>query len=62
MKTDSIFIIHLNRNRAIKAFAKALKIKPECAKGENLLPDFTESMKRGRQDYKNRKGTRMTPD
>jgi hypothetical protein len=65
MKTDTIFIIHpetAEQEQAIKAFAKALKIKFESAKGETYKPDFTEKIERSRQDYKNGKGTKMTLD
>jgi len=65
MKTDTIFIIHpetAEQEQAIKAFAKALKIKFESVKGETYKPDFIEKIERSRQDYKNGKGIKMTLD
>ncbi|MDD4193146.1 MAG: hypothetical protein PHI28_17555 [Mangrovibacterium sp.] len=65
MKTENIFIIHPDtpeQENALKAFAKALKIKFKVTKGEHYNPDFAAKIERGRQDYKEGKGTIMNLD
>jgi hypothetical protein len=65
MKTENIFIIHPDtpeQENALKAFAKALKIKFKVTKGEHYNPDFEAKIERGRQDYKEGKGTIMSLD
>ena len=65
MKTDNIFIIHTEtpeQENALKAFAKALKMKFEVAKERPYNPDFVAKIERGRQDYEEGKGVVMSLD
>ena len=62
METDHTFIVHtktIEQEKALKAFAKALKIKVEIVK-ENLYdPDFVAKVHESRQQVREGKTTRV---
>lgn len=65
MQTDNIFIIHPSTTEqveALKAFAKALKIKFEVTTQKGYNPDFVAKIEKSREDYKAGKGKTMTLD
>lgn len=65
MKSNNILIAHPKTNeqlKALKAFMEALKIKFEMAKESSYDPEFVAKIKKSRQDFKEGKGTVMTPD
>ena len=54
MKTDNLIIFHPSSREeieALKAFAKALKIKFEIAKGKDYNNDFIEKIKRSKKQH-----------
>jgi len=60
---NSTVIIHTeNRDQenALKAFAKALHIKFEVAKGNPYDPEFVDKILKGDQDIADGKGDKMT--
>lgn len=55
MQTESIFIVHpANEEQvnALKAFAKALKMKFEVTTQKAYNPEFVEKIKKSREQYK----------
>ena len=62
MKSETTFIIHTEtteQGNALKAFAKALKIKFEVAKESPYAPEFVEKIKDSRQQAEEGKVTRV---
>jgi phosphoribosylamine-glycine ligase len=54
MKTDDLMIFHPSSREeieALKAFAKALKIKFEIAKEKGYNKDFVEKIKRSKKQH-----------
>jgi hypothetical protein len=54
MKTDGLIIFHpstIEEIEALKAFAKALKIKFEIAKEKECNKDFVEKIKRSKKEH-----------
>ncbi len=63
MKLENTFILHTEtseQENALKAFAKALKIKLEVAKEKPYNPVFVEKILRGERDLANGKGIKLT--
>jgi hypothetical protein len=55
------FPADLSQVEALKAFMKALKIKFELSKAENLYsPEFIAKIKQGEEDLENGKGIKMS--
>lgn len=55
MKTENIIIIHpetTEQENALKAFAKALKMKFEVAKENPYDPEFVAEIEESREQYK----------
>ena len=55
MQTESVFIVHpANEEQvnALKAFAKALKMKFEITTQQAYNPEFVEKIKKSREQYK----------
>ncbi len=62
MKTENAFIIHpesIEQENALKAFAKALKMKIEVAKEKPSDPEFIAKIQESRQQSKEGKVTRV---
>ncbi len=62
MKTENAFIIHpesIEQENALKAFAKALKMKIEVAKEKPYDPEFIAKIQESRQQFKEGKVTRV---
>jgi len=62
MNTKNTFIIHTKtaeQENALKAFAKALKIKFEVAKEKPYDPEFVAKIQESRQQAKEGKATRV---
>lgn len=54
MKAENIYIIHTENEEqanALKAFAKALKMKFEIAKEKPYNPEFIEKIKRSKKQH-----------
>lgn len=54
MQTENIFIIHpmnIEQENALKAFAKALKIKIEVTTKTMYNPDFVEKIQRSKKEF-----------
>lgn len=65
MKTETTFIVHTEtaeQGNALKAFAKALKMKLEVAKEKPYNPEFVEKIRESRQQAKEGKTVKMTLD
>lgn len=55
MKTENIIIVHpetTEQENALKAFAKALKMKFEVAREKPYDPEFVANIEESRQQYK----------
>ncbi len=55
MKTENIIIVHpetTEQENALKAFAKALKMKFEVAKEKPYDPEFVAKIEESREQYK----------
>ncbi len=62
MKTENSFIIHpesIKQENALKAFAKALKMKIEVAKEKPYDPEFITKIQESRQQAKEGKVIRV---
>ena len=65
MKTATTFIVHTEtteQENALKAFAKALKMKLEISKDKAYDPEFVEKILQGDKDIADGKGIKMTAD
>jgi len=65
MKTQNILIAHPSNEQemnTIMAFFEALKIKFEVAKDMPYDTEFVAKIERGREDYRNGKGTAISVD
>jgi len=65
MNTENTFIIHTKtteQENALKAFAKALKMKFEVAKEKPYDPEFVAKIQESRQQAKEGKTVRMALD
>jgi len=63
MKTETTFIVRTEtaeQENALKAFAKALKMKLEIAKEKPYDPEFVEKIVQGYKDIADGKGIQMT--
>ena len=65
MKTESTFIIHTEnaeQENALRAFAKALKMKLEVTKKSPYDPKFVAKIQESRQQAKDGKTVKITLD
>lgn len=63
MKTQNILIANPSDEKelsVIKAFFEALKIKFEIAQDSPYDPEFVAKIERGREDYRNGKGIKIS--
>jgi len=65
MKTENTFIIHTEtteQKNALKAFAKALKMKFEIARGKPYDPELVAKIQESRQQAKDGKTVKLSLD
>jgi hypothetical protein len=65
MQTDSIFIVHpANEEQvnALKAFAKALKMKFEITTQKAYNPEFVEKIQKSKKEFEEGKFARVEKD
>ncbi len=65
MKTDNAFIVYpetIEQEDALKAFAKALKMKFEVTKEESYDPDFVAKIQESRQQAREGKTVKIKLD
>ncbi|MDH5609350.1 MAG: hypothetical protein OEY56_07700 [Cyclobacteriaceae bacterium] len=65
MKTETTFTIHtetIEQENALKAFAKALKMKFEIAKEKPYDPEFVNKIQESRQQAKEGKTVKIALD
>ncbi len=65
MKTENTFIIHTEsteQENALKAFAKALKMRVEVAREKPYDPDFVAKIQESRQQAKEGKTVKLDLD
>lgn len=65
MKTENTIIIHpetTEQENALKAFAKALKMKFEVSRGKPYDPEFEAKIKRSEKEFEEGNFTRVEKD
>ena len=65
MPTENIFIVHpanTEQAHALKAFAKALKIKFEVTTEKAYNPEFVEKIQKSKKEFEEGKFTRVEKD